>query len=242
MRASACRLAAAVAWASVICIANRHAIPPPGALDSEHFRSGLCSHRFEGRGSFAMLRLRGGQSASNSADPSLSAPNGTKREGDTMSSCHSRGSGGLHLSEIRKDGEIRFRTALIKDVVEMQHINLVSLPENYQAQYFTLHILRWPSLSHVAEAWIPDPIRGSNTTSDLSGERQETPGRWRVVGYVLAMCDTPDAKQNCGGLDIVQNESAKPDVEAGLRGHVTSLAVMRSHRRRRIAQVWACPY
>jgi hypothetical protein len=41
---------------------------------------------------------------------------------------------------------------LIKDVVEMQHINLVSLPENYQAQYFTLHILRWPSLSHVAEA------------------------------------------------------------------------------------------
>ena len=49
------------------------------------------------------------------------------------------------------------------DLLNMQHCNLLCLPENYQMKYYFYHELSWPQLSFVAE--------------DTSG---------RIVGYVLA--------------------------------------------------------
>ncbi|KAH7636202.1 GNAT family N-acetyltransferase vnc [Dermatophagoides farinae] len=55
------------------------------------------------------------------------------------------------------------RNAKPDDLMNMQHCNLLCLPENYQMKYYFYHGLSWPQLSYVAE--------------DDQG---------RIVGYVLA--------------------------------------------------------
>ena len=50
-----------------------------------------------------------------------------------------------------------------EDLLNMQHCNLLCLPENYQMKYYFYHALSWPQLSYVAE--------------DEGGQ---------IVGYVLA--------------------------------------------------------
>ena len=77
--------------------------------------------------------------------------------------------------------------------MNMQHCNLLCLPENYQMKYYLYHGLSWPQLSYVAE--------------DQRG---------KIVGYVLAkMEEEPDEV---------------------IHGHITSLAVKRSHRRLGLAR------
>eukprot|EP00794_Sanderia_malayensis_P017714 gene17714-19485_t len=88
---------------------------------------------------------------------------------------------------------MNIRCATPEDLMNMQHCNLLCLPENYQMKYYLYHGLSWPQLSYVAE--------------DECG---------KVVGYVLAkMEEEPD--------EIVH-------------GHITSLAVKRSHRRLGLAR------
>lgn len=88
---------------------------------------------------------------------------------------------------------MNIRNARPDDLVNMQHCNLLCLPENYQMKYYFYHGLSWPQLSYIAE--------------DEDG---------KIVGYVLAkMEEDPD------------------DVP---HGHITSLAVKRSHRRLGLAQ------
>ncbi|KAM5271770.1 N-alpha-acetyltransferase 11 [Ctenodactylus gundi] len=88
---------------------------------------------------------------------------------------------------------MNIRNARPGDLVNMQHCNLLCLPENYQMKYYFYHVLSWPQLSYIAE--------------DEDG---------KIVGYVLAKMDEdPD------------------DVP---HGHITSLAVKRSHRRLGLAQ------
>lgn len=88
---------------------------------------------------------------------------------------------------------MNIRNARPDDLMNMQHCNLLCLPENYQMKYYLYHGLSWPQLSYIAE--------------DEDG---------KIVGYVLAkMEEDPD------------------DVP---HGHITSLAVKRSHRRLGLAQ------
>ncbi|KJE91325.1 N-acetyltransferase ARD1 [Capsaspora owczarzaki ATCC 30864] len=85
------------------------------------------------------------------------------------------------------------RRATIDDLQNMQHCNLMCLPENYQMKYYLYHALSWPQLSYVAE--------------DEDG---------KIVGYVLAKMEE------------------EPNDEP--HGHITSLAVLRSHRRLGLAR------
>ncbi|XP_075401033.1 N-alpha-acetyltransferase 11 [Tenrec ecaudatus] len=88
---------------------------------------------------------------------------------------------------------MNIRKARPEDLMNVQHCNLLCLPENYQMKYYFYHGLSWPQLSYIAE--------------DDDG---------KIVGYVLAkMEEDPD------------------DVS---HGHITSLAVKRSHRRLGLAQ------
>lgn len=82
------------------------------------------------------------------------------------------------------------RPATLDDLWEMQHCNLMCLPENYQMKYYLYHALSWPQLLHVAE-------------SD-----------GKIVGYVLAKLDEDSTE---------------------VHGHITSLAVLRTHRKLGIA-------
>uniref|UniRef100_A0A2K5QZW9 N-terminal amino-acid N(alpha)-acetyltransferase NatA n=1 Tax=Cebus imitator TaxID=2715852 RepID=A0A2K5QZW9_CEBIM len=83
---------------------------------------------------------------------------------------------------------MNIRNARPEDLINMQHCNLLCLPENYQRKYYFYYGLSWPQLSYIAE--------------DENG---------KIVGYVLA-----------------KMEEDSDDVPYG---HITSLAVKRSHRR-----------
>ncbi|XP_069693574.1 N-alpha-acetyltransferase 10-like isoform X4 [Periplaneta americana] len=82
---------------------------------------------------------------------------------------------------------MNIRCARPEDLMNMQHCNLLCLPENYQMKYYFYHGLSWPQLSYVAED-----------------------ERGNIVGYVLAKMEE--------------------DSEDDPHGHITSLAVKRSHR------------
>ncbi|XP_055480561.1 N-alpha-acetyltransferase 11-like [Psammomys obesus] len=65
---------------------------------------------------------------------------------------------------------MNIRSARPDDLMNMQHCNLLCLPENYQMKYYFYHGLSWPQLSYIAE--------------DEDG---------KIVGYVLAkMEEDPD--------------------------------------------------
>lgn len=65
---------------------------------------------------------------------------------------------------------MHIRCATTSDLMNMQHCNLLCLPENYQMKYYFYHGLSWPQLSYVAV--------------DESG---------KICGYVLAkMEEEPD--------------------------------------------------
>ena len=63
----------------------------------------------------------------------------------------------------RQRVSMNIRCARTEDLLNMQHCNLLCLPENYQMKYYMYHGLSWPQLSYVAE--------------DDKG---------KIVGYVLA--------------------------------------------------------
>jgi len=88
---------------------------------------------------------------------------------------------------------VTVRVAKPEDLMNMQHCNLLCLPENYQMKYYFYHGLSWPQLSFVAED-----------------------AKKNIVGYVLAKMEE--------------------ETEEVPHGHITSLAVQRSHRRLGIAQ------
>nr|CAB3264172.1 N-alpha-acetyltransferase 10 [Phallusia mammillata] len=79
------------------------------------------------------------------------------------------------------------------DLMNMQHCNMLCLPENYLMKYYFYHGLSWPQLSYVAE--------------DSKGN---------IVGYVLAKMEE--------------------DPDEATHGHITSLAVKRTHRRLGLAR------
>ena len=74
---------------------------------------------------------------------------------------------------------ITIRQAEPEDLQNMQHCNLLCLPENYQLKYYMYHALSWPQLSYVAE--------------DEDG---------KLVGYVLAKMED---QENPEDQVIVQN-------------------------------------
>merc|ERR1711970_1160255 len=100
------------------------------------------------------------------------------------------------LTESEEVAMITIRQAEPEDLQNMQHCNLLCLPENYQLKYYMYHALSWPQLSYIAE--------------DEDG---------KLVGYVLAKME-----------DQENPEDQTP------HGHITSLAVRRSHRRLGIAK------
>jgi peptide alpha-N-acetyltransferase len=99
----------------------------------------------------------------------------------------------------------------------IQTCNITNLPENYFLKYYLYHALTWPQLSFVAVVRPRSGYKsstgpgGAGIAGDVSGEYP------KVVGYVLAkMEEEPtDGKQH---------------------GHITSLSVMRTHRRLGIAE------
>lgn len=99
----------------------------------------------------------------------------------------------------------------------IQTCNITNLPENYFLKYYLYHALTWPQLSFVA---VVRPKNGYRTGSGPggAGAAGDIAGQYpKVVGYVLAKMEEEP-------VDGVQH------------GHITSLSVMRTHRRLGIAE------
>lgn len=83
-----------------------------------------------------------------------------------------------------------------EDLMNMQHCNLLCLPENYQMKYYFYHGLSWPQVIHRAVSLLPgfgwyhrsyylNPNDGSSLLSiQLSYIAEDENGK--IVGYVLA--------------------------------------------------------
>ena len=125
---------------------------------------------------------------------------------------------------------LRIRQAMLADVPQLQRINLVCLPENYHQQSYWFHILRWPTLIQVAEAQLD--------SAGSEAEEKEGQAGWAIVAYVLAKIDDGTeqdvaAAENSHGSHGV---GASEIHDGHVTGHITSLAVMRTHRRLGIAK------
>ncbi|KAF3004740.1 N-terminal acetyltransferase A complex catalytic subunit ard1 [Penicillium rubens] len=95
----------------------------------------------------------------------------------------------------------------------IQTCNITNLPENYFLKYYLYHALTWPQLSFVAVVRPRGGYKSSpaGIAGNVSGEYP------KVVGYVLAKME----EEPTDGLQ---------------HGHITSLSVMRTHRRLGIAE------
>jgi N-alpha-acetyltransferase 10/11 len=91
----------------------------------------------------------------------------------------------------------------------IQTCNITNLPENYFLKYYLYHALTWPQLSFVA---VVRPKNGYSRNRGPGGEAYP-----KVVGYVLAKMEEEPA-------------------DGVAHGHITSLSVMRTHRRLGIAE------
>ncbi|KAL4930112.1 peptide alpha-N-acetyltransferase complex A subunit ARD1 [Aspergillus undulatus] len=97
----------------------------------------------------------------------------------------------------------------------IQTCNITNLPENYFLKYYLYHALTWPQLSFVA---VVRPRGGYKISNNKNGGATDISGQYpKVVGYVLAKMEEEPT-------DGVQH------------GHITSLSVMRTHRRLGIAE------
>lgn len=102
------------------------------------------------------------------------------------------------------------------DIPNVQTCNLSNLPENYFLKYYLYHALSWPQLSYVALDTASYPPSSSHTTSLSPAHPAFSSSAHppKVVGYVLA----------------------KMDEDHSHTGHITSLSVMRTHRRLGLAE------
>ncbi|PWY81852.1 acyl-CoA N-acyltransferase [Aspergillus heteromorphus CBS 117.55] len=98
----------------------------------------------------------------------------------------------------------------------IQTCNITNLPENYFLKYYLYHALTWPQLSFVA---VVRPKNGytKHTAPDGSGAGSVAEQYPKVVGYVLAKME-------------------EEPTDGVAHGHITSLSVMRTHRRLGIAE------
>lgn len=136
------------ALACALCLANRQ--PPSGpSRPAGHgdmiLRSETC---IPTRRVPTILRLRGGSVA---AEEQLDRASTSAHEPATpLTVEHCDTSMDPAAGEEGKEGmegQVRLRMAALKDVIEMQHINLVSLPENYQVHQPAGHQRAPPSLA-----------------------------------------------------------------------------------------------
>ena len=108
------------------------------------------------------------------------------------------------------------------DIPHVQTTNITNLPENYFCKYYMYHQLSWPQLSYVAvDVSCMSTASSGEFNSDINAQvsrPKKTPyDAPKIVGYVLAKMEE--------------------DPQDGIQhGHITSLSVMRTHRRLGLAE------
>ena len=130
-------------------------------------------------------------------------------------------------------GHICLRLARRTDVPALQRCNLATLPENYNAEFYTQHLRTWPDLALVAEHILPGQ---QNVQRSFPGSQPEP----NIVGYVLGKVEDrylpydPKTEPRRDGIKTFK-DLAGNSLKLEPTGHVTSLAVLHDFRRRGLA-------
>ena len=144
---------------------------------------------------------------------------------------------------------VSVRRARLEDLLNMQHCNLNCLPENYGMKYYLYHALSWPQLSYVAEdskgrivGYVLAKIYPSQrahcwaTWATEGGGRCAGRGRGTRRSCIENVCLDACRPGSCGcGLGGVDARALTEEDAEIPHGHITSLAVLRSHRRLGVA-------
>lgn len=155
-------------------------------------------------------------------------------------------------------GHIALRVATRTDVPAIQRCNLATLPENYSSNFYVNHLRQWPDLALVAEHVVEDNDSNNNNSFisrnpfdnyDASKPQNE------IIGYVLGKVEetailipppkspNPSKVDKGGAAEMWGNPNAsefqkkKQQQQRGteMLGHVTSLAILPTFRRRGLA-------
>jgi N-alpha-acetyltransferase 10/11 len=116
-------------------------------------------------------------------------------------------------SIVEKSLQYRIRQATVEDIHAIQQCNLITLPENYDYDFFHRHITSFPDLAFVAE--------NDNETVQATNHRQ-------LFGYTLGKLEYPAYRDDY--------DSKRRTLVPGFEGHVTSIAVYEDYRGHGIAK------
>jgi len=146
-----------------------------------------------------------------------------------------------------ESGRIAYRLARRTDIPQIQEVNLATLPENYNANFYLNHMRLWPELTLVAEH-VPDGLElesdesktGITPLSEFIRKRpyQDGQPRREIVGYVLGKVEERRVDPRKGSKVPMYDAMGYMDGDSKEYenvGHVTSLAVHRHARRLGIA-------
>lgn len=119
---------------------------------------------------------------------------------------------------------LTLRLARRTDVPSIQRCNLATLPENYNQQFYSNHLRQWGDLAIVA-------TDGNYKFGSFPGIEDE-----KVVAYVLGKVEERTVMETPHDDDDYNVFRSQPTMYSTYRfGHVTSLAVLETHRRRGLA-------
>jgi ribosomal protein S18 acetylase RimI-like enzyme len=145
-------------------------------------------------------------------------------------------------------GHIALRVATRTDVPAIQRCNLATLPENYSNAFYVSHLRQWPELALVAEHVLPAKHNSSNKRNPFDSFDASKPQN-EIVGYVLGKVEETEVSRTSSTSSSIFSKSTVSETdeyfnnysESGtmttteLMGHVTSLAVLPTHRRKGLA-------
>eukprot|EP00979_Chaetoceros_neogracilis_P007595 scaffold1604_cov226-Chaetoceros_neogracile.AAC.2 len=144
-------------------------------------------------------------------------------------------------------GHIALRLATRTDVPAIQRCNLATLPENYSSNFYVNHLRQWPDLALVAEHVVED----GNSSSGRNPFESYDPSKPQneIIGYVLGKVEETAIETSTVTKSSTSMPSSKVidsdeyfgnyfhprERKTEMLGHVTSLAVLPTFRRRGLA-------
>jgi len=148
-------------------------------------------------------------------------------------------------------GHIALRLATRTDVPAIQRCNLATLPENYSSNFYVNHLRQWPDLALVAEHVVEDgdSSNGRNPFESYDPSKPQN----EIIGYVLGKVEETAIDPSSSTLTKASARSSMPpskvmdsdeyfgnyfhprERKTEMLGHVTSLAVLPTFRRRGLA-------
>lgn len=118
---------------------------------------------------------------------------------------------------------MNIRCAKPEDLMNMQHCNLLCLPENYQMKYYFYHGLTWPQLSYVAE-----DDKGNIVGYVLAKMEEPEPGEESTHGHITSLA-VKRSYRRLGLAQKLMNQASQAMVEC-FNAQYVSLHVRKSNR------------